>query len=127
MAAAIKHARATLPQFFALARNPKPSMSQFRLKVGLANGDNKEFVWVRPFEKTAEGFTGQLRNDPRSDKRRKFGDLIKFSEQDIADWAYTKDGRMMGNVTTCVVLKRQPKHEADAFKRKYAFECDFDR
>ena len=124
MAAAIKHARATLPEFLALVRKPKPSTSEFRLKVGLKDGDSHEFVWVRPFERKGRHYTGQLRNDPRSDKNLKFGDTISFFEKDIADWGYTDDGRMKGNFTTCALLKQQPKRDSDAFKRKHGLECE---
>jgi uncharacterized protein YegJ (DUF2314 family) len=121
MAAAIKHARATLPQFLELARNPKPSMSAFGLKVGLKTG---EYIWIRPFEKKGRTYSGQVRNDPHSVKNLKFGDTITFSERHIADWRYIEDGRLKGNFTTCVLLKRQPKRDAAAFMKKYGLECD---
>lgn len=125
MAAAIKRARATLPDFLALAQRPRPSTSAFGLKVGLKTENGREFVWVRPFKKDGEIYSGQLRNDVRSNKNLKFGDTITFSDNDIADWRYVDDGRMKGNFTTCVLLKQQSKHDARAFMKKYGLECDY--
>lgn len=64
MAAAMKHARTTLPQFLALARDPKPSTSAFALKVGLKDGNGHEFVWVRPFERQGKTYSGSFETIP---------------------------------------------------------------
>lgn len=126
MAAAMRKARATLPEFFALAQAPKPTTINFAVKVGVRmdNSSNHEFFWIRPFEKKGNQYSGKLRNDPRSVKRLKFGDTITFSENEIVDWTYLDNGKMKGNYTACAILKREPKESAEAFKKQYGLECD---
>ena len=125
MAAAFRKGRATLPEFFALAQNPKPSTSGFSIKVGVpADGGNFEFFWIRPFERKGDQFSGQLRNTPRDVKRLKIGDTIQFKETEIVDWTYRDSGKMMGNFTACAMLKRDTKANAEAFMKQYGLDCE---
>ncbi len=125
MAEAFRKARATLPEFFALAQNPKPSMSGFSIKVGVpADSGNHEFFWIRPFERNGDQFSGQLRNTPRDVKALKIGDTIQFKEAEIVDWTYRDNGKMKGNFTACALLKRDTKANAEAFMKQYGFDCD---
>jgi uncharacterized protein YegJ (DUF2314 family) len=123
MTAAIRKARATLPEFLALARAPKPSMKQFAVKVGIHVQHGREYVWVRPFRQNGDRFSGQVRNTPRSARRLNYGDTINFTEGDIADWNYIDGGIMKGNFTACALIKREAKQNAEAFKRLYRLDC----
>lgn len=123
MEAAMCQGRATLSKFFALAQAPKSSMSNFTLKVGIPIDGQFEFVWVRPFEKQGNRYSGQLRNDMRG-KPLKFGDTISFSRSDIADWYYLDEGRMKGNFTACALVKNKSQSEIEAFKKQYKLDCD---
>jgi len=126
MAAAKRKARATLPEFLALAHSPRPSTINFAVKVGVQmdNGPDYEFFWIRPFEKSGDRYSGKLRNEPRWVKRLKLGDTIAFSESEIVDWTYLDAGKMKGNFTACALLKRESKANAAAFKKQYRLECD---
>jgi uncharacterized protein YegJ (DUF2314 family) len=123
IAAAIRKARATLPQFLALARAPKPSMKQFALKVGVRVHHGLEYIWVRPFRQTGDRFLGQVRNTPRSARNVNYGDTISFTESDIADWNYLDGGIMKGNFTACALIKRDAKQNAEALQRMYRLDC----
>src|SRR5262247_3331922 len=50
MAEAMGKARATLPEFLALARAPRPSTTDFAVKVAVRDGGNTEFFWITPFK-----------------------------------------------------------------------------
>jgi uncharacterized protein YegJ (DUF2314 family) len=126
MAAAIEKARATLSDFLALAKAPRPSTTGFSVKVGFLADDRKghEFFWIRPFDSKGDRFTGQLRNSPRWIKRLKFGDTVTFAKRQIVDWTYLEDGKMKGNYTACAILTRESKESAEAFKKQYGLQCD---
>src|SRR5262245_62058085 len=49
MLAAMAKARATLQDFLALARAPRPSMSGFAVKVAVRDKGNTEYFWIAPF------------------------------------------------------------------------------
>jgi uncharacterized protein YegJ (DUF2314 family) len=124
MADAVRRARATLPEFFALAQSPKPSMQGFSVKVGLPYGTNStEYFWIAPFERKGDKFTGQLNNTPRHVANVKRGDPITFGETEIIDWHYVEDGKMKGNFTTCVLMRREPRQQAEAFIKQRGLDC----
>jgi uncharacterized protein YegJ (DUF2314 family) len=125
MAAAMKKARSTLPEFLALARAPKPGMSGFALKVGIPYGENNtEYLWVNPFEPRGDVFVGRVNNTPVSVKNIKYGQMIEFDESNIGDWMYRQDGKMKGNHTACALLKRDTPKNREAFRKEYGLECD---
>ena len=56
-------------------------------------------------------------------KTVKFGQIITFVERQIVDWLYMDNGRMQGNFTLCVLLKREPPDQAKAFMKQYGLSC----
>ena len=124
MAAAVRKARASLPEFFAASQSPKPSMKNFSVKVGVRSGTGHEFFWIRPFERKGNRFSGKLNNTPRAVSHLKAGDTITFGQNEIVDWTYSDDGRMKGNFTACPLLKREPREQAQAFIRQYGLDCE---
>jgi uncharacterized protein YegJ (DUF2314 family) len=54
----------------------------------------------------------------------KFGQTITFKEDEIVDWLYLEDGKMIGNFTACAMLKREPPQEAEKFIRQFGLRCD---
>jgi uncharacterized protein YegJ (DUF2314 family) len=124
MAAAMRKARATLPEFLALVRAPRPSTTGFAVKVAVRDGSNTEYFWITPFKEQDGRFNGSINNTPRSVKTVKFGQALNFSEDDIVDWLYVDGGKMKGNYTVCVLLKREPKEQLEAAKKRFGLECD---
>jgi uncharacterized protein YegJ (DUF2314 family) len=51
------------------------------------------------------------------------GDSITFGENKIVDWHYVDDGKMKGNFTTCVLMRREPKQQAEAFIKQCGLDC----
>ena len=127
MAAAMRKARETLPQFLALTRNPPASASDFGVKVGVRakNRDVVEYFWISDFVEKDGRFSGRIDNDPDTVDTVKLGDTISFSQDDIVDWIYLDGRRIKGNYTLCVMLRRSPAEEAQAVVRKYGIDCNF--
>jgi len=124
MAAAMRRARATLPEFLALADAPRPGMSGFSVKVAVHEGDRTEYFWIFPFARKEAGFSGTLNNRPRIVRNVQFGQSLSFAESDIVDWLYQDGDKMKGSFTTCAILKHEPRREADALMKQYGLECD---
>src|SRR5262245_25919172 len=101
MAIAYKKARETLPEFLALVRAPRPSIKGFAVKVPIpyGRGNDAEFFWISPFEERDGKFRGRINNEPRLAQSVKNGQIISFLENDIVDWLYHEDGKMVGNFT----------------------------
>ena len=125
MAAAMREARAKLPDFLKLTAAPRPSIERFAVKVAVREGDTAEYFWINPFESKDGQFSGQLNNTPRSVKSVKLGDTIKFTEKEIVDWLYIENNQMKGNFTACALLKNESKQEREAFKKRFGLDCGF--
>jgi uncharacterized protein YegJ (DUF2314 family) len=52
-----------------------------------------------------------------------YQDQIEFPERDIVDWMYVENGKVVGNYTGCVILKKQPKSEQRTLQRKLKLDC----
>jgi uncharacterized protein YegJ (DUF2314 family) len=125
MAAAMRKARATLPDFLALARAPRPSTSGFAVKVAIRDpGTENEYFWITPFREQDGRFIGRIDNIPRLVRSVRLGQTFAFSHGEIADWLYYEGGKMKGNYTACATTKREPG-KAEAFKKEFGLECDF--
>ena len=124
MAAAMRRARATLPEFLALADAPRAGMSGFSVKVAVTEGERTEYFWIFPFARKEGKFSGTLNNQPRIVHNVKFGQLIGFAESDIVDWLYQDGDSMKGSFTTCAILKHEPRREAEALMKQYGLACE---
>ena len=125
MGAAMHRAQAELPGFLALSTEPKPGMEGFAVKVAIREGEEAEYFWIAPFSANGRQFSGAINNEPRAVHSVKLGQTITFDQSEIVDWMYFDNGAMKGNYTAYAVLKSTPVHEADEFKRRFRFSCDF--
>jgi len=119
---AIRQARARLAEFLALARNPRPTMHGFAVKVPIPTSSGNEYVWITPFEMRGDEVVGRLANQPHGTGRLKQGDRLKFKTSDIADWSYRLNGKRKGNFTGRAIAKRLPPTEAERLLREMNFD-----
>ena len=120
MVAAIAKARELLPQFWQIFESQEGGESDFALKVRITDSRGTEHFWVTDIERR-DGITkGIINNDPNIVKSVKLGDQIVIPEEDITDWLYMQDGKMVGNETLRPLLKRVPAEEAEALRQLLA-------
>ena len=125
MAAAIRKARAALPEFLALAQNPTGKAEGFAVKVAVRDRGGEEYFWIHPFEQRGRKFTGLLNNTPRALRTVRAGDKITFTESEIVDWMYMDGGAMKGNYSARALLKSAPASEREAFRKRFGLDPDF--
>ena len=123
MNAAMDAARATLPEFLALARAPRRDTRVFAIKVRITDGLHVEYFWLSPFAEQNGLFSGTVDNEPDTVKTVKLGEQITFTHNDIVDWTYVDGRGMRGNYTLCASFKRRPRPEAEALIAKYGMDC----
>jgi uncharacterized protein YegJ (DUF2314 family) len=100
MQEAMKKARATLPEFWELKQRGDLNMTDFSLKVRFqGEEDIKEHIWLGDVEKTKDGFSGHLGNEPQFVDSLNADECVSFSEDQITDWMYMKDEKVYGNYT----------------------------
>ncbi|KAF1045499.1 MAG: hypothetical protein GAK35_01370 [Herbaspirillum frisingense] len=123
MVAAIRQARASLPEFLKQAAHPPTGTEGYKLKVMITDGPRVEHFWVIPFKQEADGFSGTLANDPQVVRNVKGGQSIRFTSATVTDWGYTRNGRQVGSYTVCVLLKKMPAQQAEHYRKNYGFDC----
>jgi len=124
MAAAFAKARAGLDEFLARADHPAAQQRDFSVKVRVPLGAHAEYLWLRPFVRDGDRFIGRVVNTPRNIAKLSYGDRLAFQREDIADWSYKQDGRVIGNFTACVLIAREPPEQRAAFRDRYGIDCE---
>ncbi len=125
MAAAMREARSTLPEFLTLAKYPRRGMEGFSVKVAIHEGCEVEHFWIHPFDHIGRRFHGRLNNTPRAVGNVKRGDNISLTEIEIVDRMYLDNGAMKGNYSARAMLKSAPREEQDGFKIRFGLDFDF--
>jgi uncharacterized protein YegJ (DUF2314 family) len=112
MSDAIDQARASIRQFFAAYRLPKPNMTDFHLKAVFSDGDEREHIWLSDLDFNTRPATGVVSNKPGI-RTVVYRQRVSFTPDQITDWMYRQNGRLVGGFTTRVLL--QTKEQEGGF------------
>ncbi len=123
MNAAISKAKKTLDEFLAIAKNPPPGASGFKIKAMVSDGSGIEHLWFAPFKEVKGGFAGVLVNEPTMIKSMKYGSVYGIRREQITDWGYVQDGKQIGSFTVCALFLRMDKATVERYKRDHGFVC----
>lgn len=120
MAVAKQKARACLPAFWSAIRARGSHDQAFNVKIPLTRADGRvEYVWAVEPKCSAKAHCRARLNNEASGAGRKIGETITFKEQDIVDWMFLRDGKIIGNETLRVLLKRMPREEAEELRQAF--------
>jgi uncharacterized protein YegJ (DUF2314 family) len=120
MKSAIAKARESLPRFWESFEHPQPGETDFALKVKITDPHGTEHFWASNLERKDGKIMGTIDNDPNIVHRVKMGDRITIPEEDISDWAYLRNEKIVGNYTLRVLFKHMSAKEAAKYKRMLA-------
>jgi uncharacterized protein YegJ (DUF2314 family) len=119
MNAAIAHARATLPTFWASCDASKPTETGHALKVRIVVGAEVEHIWVIDVKRFSDGnYAGRFANEPSELLGKNIDDRVEFKQTDISDWMFMRNDKVVGGETIRALLKSMPKEEADAVRAR---------
>ena len=114
MAAAIKEAKETLPEFIAAVKkglaNPKAKPDKvFNIKIALPTPDGtNEHIWVEVDGLEGKTFSGRIANEPLNLPNVKLDDAVKVEQREIEDWYISDDnGIVRGGFTAKVLMDRE--------------------
>jgi uncharacterized protein YegJ (DUF2314 family) len=142
MTAAFAHAAAGLDEFFAKWRHPPPGSERFSVKIGLANAPGApgyaivrpeqdaeetrriEWFWANHLHVEGADLSADIANDPEWLHDVARGQTIHFKRQDIGDWMYFQNGKIVGNATACPALAHASAEERRQMKEQYGLACD---
>ena len=116
MTAAIASARASLPSFWDEMAKPKAGEDSFALKVRITDAGKSEHFWIVDVAREGPKLSGRINNDPEIVGNVAMGQRYEFSEADITDWMFMRNGKIVGNATMRPLLKRMPPEQAETYR-----------
>jgi uncharacterized protein YegJ (DUF2314 family) len=89
----------------------------FSLKVKIEDADNVEHFWLVDLKGKPGHLSGVVNNDPEFVHTVSLGQRIPISVDKISDWMYVRKGKIVGNQTARVLIRRMsPAEQKEAQK-----------
>jgi uncharacterized protein YegJ (DUF2314 family) len=125
MQEAFKKAQTTFDDFLKTVKLSPKIVHVASLKLAVHDGMTTDYVWLLPFEQTADGFKGTVNSLAVKIAKIQVNDELHFKRADVVDWMYigADDKRMHGNFTTCVLLRHAPAQDVSEMKVRYGLDC----
>lgn len=111
MNAAIADARKNLPHFWSRLEKPGQGESDFNLKVRIEDKEGVEHFWCSDIRRESGRLSGVINNDAMIVKCVSNGQRVAFNEDQISDWLYMREGKMIGNYTVRPLMRDMSKQE----------------
>ncbi len=121
---AVAKARETLGFFLAALKAKKPDSRDFEVKKCVIDGDNVEHLWLRDVSWDGKVFHGKVDNQPLDVANVRLGQKVTLDPQDLTDWMFVKDGKLMGGFTTRVLYSRLSQDEQARFREHSDFSIE---
>ena len=109
---AIKTAKQTIEKFDDALKSKNSEYNNFALKVCF---DNKEHIWISNITIKDNEYYGIVNNIPEYVKDIHFGDSIKINKDNISDWMYTDNKKLVGGFTLRLIRNRMSEVERKQF------------
>lgn len=121
MESAKAKARASIETFWTAYAAPRANETGFALKVGFpTHGTSTEHIWISDVKRAGAGrYTGRFANQPRDLEGKQAGDAVEFSESQISDWMFLRDGKWVGAETVRPMIARMPKEMAAQYRHRF--------
>lgn len=117
MAAAIAKARGSLGAFWQMFEKPQPGVDGFALKVAIPYGPNAhEHFWLTNIDRESDRLVGTIDNEPQDARQVRRGQRYPFTEANVSDWMFRRNGKIVGAETLRVMLPRLPPDQAQRFR-----------
>ena len=108
MTDAIDQARSSMCDFFDAFENPKPNQTSFLIKARFEDDGSSEHIWLADLDFTTQPATGIVANEPDI-RSLTYMERVPFLPDQVSDWMYTENGKLVGGFTTKVLLRAQSR------------------
>jgi uncharacterized protein YegJ (DUF2314 family) len=96
---AVLRARKTVGTFIAALQHPSPGQQDFEVKKAFRQGNEVEHLWLSDVRFSGNRFHGRVDNQPRKIKGVKVGKLVSVNPDEISDWTFVDNGKLVGGYT----------------------------
>ena len=124
MKRAVHEARRTVGVFIQALQHPAAAQHDFEVKKPFRQGDAVEHLWLSDVSFKGNRFHGYVDNKPRKIKGLKMGDRVSVNPNEISDWAYVEDGRLVGGYTIRVLYWELSPDRRKALEQEARFRIE---
>jgi uncharacterized protein YegJ (DUF2314 family) len=121
---AVENAQKSLGFFMAALRAKKNGDTVFEIKKGFVDGDKVEHLWIREITYDGKNFHGKIDNRPLEVNNVRLGQRVTVAPQDVTDWMFLKDGKLIGGYTTRVLYARLSPADKAEFDKRAEFKIE---
>jgi uncharacterized protein YegJ (DUF2314 family) len=118
-----QNVRETLPAFMRKQQAPAPGERDFMIKYPFETGEDSGFgyehIWLGEIHFRDGRYYGKVINQPYYAGGLKQGDITPFNTDDISDWMYIRDGKIVGGLSVKYLIERIPELDRDFMLRAY--------
>jgi uncharacterized protein YegJ (DUF2314 family) len=96
---AVIKARKTVGKFIYALKHPAAGQTDFEVKKPFVQGSDVEHIWLSDVQFAGSRFQGRVDNAPRKIHGLKVGQLVSVNPNEISDWVYLDNGKLVGGYT----------------------------
>jgi uncharacterized protein YegJ (DUF2314 family) len=119
---AVTQARKTVGEFITALKHPAPGQQDFEVKKPFIQGNEVEHIWLSDVRFVGNRFQGRVDNQPRKIRGLKLGQLVSVNPNEISDWLYIDNGKLVGGYTVRVQYNELLPQEKQEFDRAADFK-----
>ena len=124
MNGAMTTARESVQTFLQALESPDESRSYLSIKVGFHDENGTEFMWLDDIHHNEGTFSGTVANTPETVTSVCFGDQVTIPDNQIADWMFIDNGKLVGGYTLRVMRSHLSPEERKEFDKNIAFTIE---
>lgn len=124
MNAALAKGNATQSQFISALQNKKASQSGFAIYAKFNESGQVEYLWLDSISYDGKNFSGIVNNTPGFLKKVKLNDKVKVAPENVKDWMYIENKKLMGGYTMRVLYDQMSQSEREAWDKERDWNFD---
>jgi uncharacterized protein YegJ (DUF2314 family) len=124
MQEAVTKARKTVRQFIGALQHPSSGESDFEVKKPFVEKGNVEHIWLSDVTFVGGRFQGKVDNEPSDIRGLKVGQVVSVNPDEISDWVYIKNGKLVGGYTIRAHYNELTPQEKQEFNRSTDFQME---
>lgn len=120
----IEKAKNTLHYFVKVIINPTQNQANFSIKAKLKDNLKEENLWINNVKYDNGIFEGIVGNYPKVIKNVKFGSVIRVNIDDVIDWMFIDNKRLIGGYSIRVARSIMSEQDRNKFDKSLFFFID---
>ena len=116
MAEARAKALSTIANFWSAYDHPTGAETNLALKVAISDAGKVEHFWLTAITDRNGQLSGKIDNKPEFVTNVTNGQRYAFSADQVSDWMFVRNGKIVGNETMRPLLKHMPTDEANRYR-----------